>query len=113
VDAVQVGETLSAQGVTLPINDAQRAALQAHGQVDWVYGLRPESISFVSQGVPGKLSMIEPTGPETYATVETAAGKLTARVPGVLQAVVGDTVHLQWSADSAHVFDRASGSRVG
>ena len=113
VDAAQAGETLSAQGVALPINDGQRTALQAHGKADLVYGLRPESISFGSQGVPGKLSMIEPTGPETYATVETAAGKLTARVPGVLQAVVGDTVHLQWSADSAHVFDRASGIRVG
>jgi len=113
VDAAQAGETLSAQGVALPINDAQRTALQAHGKAEFVYGLRPESISFGSQGVPGKLSMIEPTGPETYATVETAAGKLTARVPGVLQSVVGDTVHLQWSADSAHVFDRASGVRVG
>ena len=57
--------------------------------------------------------MIEPTGPETYATVDTAAGKLTARVPGVLQASVGDAVHLQWSADQSHLFDRASGVRVG
>ena len=112
VDATTSGSALSAQGVELPINDAQRAALQAHGQAECVYGLRPESISFASHGVPGKLSMIEPTGPETYATVETAAGKLTARVPGVLQAVVGDAVHLQWSADSAHVFDRTSGNRV-
>jgi multiple sugar transport system ATP-binding protein len=113
VDATTSGSALSAQGVELPINDAQRAALQAHGQAECVYGLRPESISFASHGVPGKLSMIEPTGPETYATVDTAAGKLTARVPGVLQAVVGDAVHLQWSADSAHVFDRTSGNRVG
>ena len=57
--------------------------------------------------------MIEPTGPETYATVDTAVGKLTARVPGVLHARVGETVHLQWSADQAHLFDRASGMRVG
>jgi len=53
------------------------------------------------------------TGPETYATVDTAVGKLTARVPGVLQAAVGDAVHLQWPPEQAHVFDRAGGNRVG
>jgi multiple sugar transport system ATP-binding protein len=44
--------------------------------------------------------------------VDTAAGKLTARVPGVLQANVGDAVHLQWSAEQSHLFDRASGVRL-
>jgi len=112
VDAQRVGAALTAHGVELPITDAQRDAVQAHGSPELVYGLRPESIGFAAQGLPGTLSMIEPTGPETYATVDTAAGKLTARVPGVLQAAVGDAVHLHWSAESAHVFDRAGGQRV-
>jgi multiple sugar transport system ATP-binding protein len=113
VDAQRVGAALTAHGVELPITDAQSAAVQAHGSAELVYGLRPESIGFAAQGLPGTLSMIEPTGPETYATVDTAAGKLTARVPGVLQASVGDAVHLQWSAESSHLFDRTSGNRVG
>jgi multiple sugar transport system ATP-binding protein len=113
VDAQRTASALTAQGVELATTDAQRAALQAHSSADLVYGLRPESVSFAAQGLPGTLSMIEPTGPETYATVDTAVGKLTARVPGVLQASVGDAVHLQWSAEQAHVFDRASGVRVG
>ena len=50
---------------------------------------------------------------QTYATVDTGAGKLTAGGPGVLQARVGDAVHLQWQADQSHVFDRASGVRLG
>ena len=112
VDATRVGPSLLAHGVDLGLTDAQRSAVQSHHSADVVYGLRPESISFAAQGLPGKLSMIEPTGPETYATVDTAAGPLTARVPGVLQAAVGDAVHLQWSAESAHVFDRAGGQRV-
>jgi len=111
--ATGAGVVLTAHGVELAITDAQRAAMQAHGSADLVYGLRPESISFAAQGLPGTLSMIEPTGPETYATVDTAAGKLTARVPGVLQANVGDAVHLQWQANQSHLFDRNSGSRVG
>jgi multiple sugar transport system ATP-binding protein len=113
VDAQQTAQALTAHGVEMPITDAQRAALQAHGSAELVYGLRPESISFADHGLPGTLSMIEPTGPETYATVDTAAGKLTARVPGVLQAAVGDAVHLQWQADQSHLFDRTSGARVG
>jgi multiple sugar transport system ATP-binding protein len=104
---------LVANGVSLSVTQAQVAALEANSNANLVYGLRPESISFAAQGLPGKLSMIEPTGPETYATVDTAAGKLTARVPGVLQAAVGEAVHLQWSAEQAHLFDRASGVRVG
>jgi len=113
VDAQRTGQALTAHGVELPITEAQRAAVQAHGGAELVYGLRPESISFAATGLPGTLSMIEPTGPETYATVDTPAGKLTARVPGVLQAAVGDAVHLQWQADQSHLFDRASGVRVG
>jgi multiple sugar transport system ATP-binding protein len=113
VDAQRTGQALTARGVELALTDAQRSAVQAHDNAELVYGLRPESISFAAHGLPGKLSMIEPTGPETYATVDTAAGQLTARVPGVLQASVGDAVHLQWSADASHLFDRASGARVG
>ncbi len=112
VDAQWSAGTLSAHGVALAITDAQCAAVRAHLSADLIYGLRPESISFAAQGLPGKLSMIEPTGPETYATVDTAVGKLTARVPGVLQAAVGDPVHLQWQPEQAHVFDRASGNRL-
>eukprot|EP01030_Chromulinospumella_sphaerica_P001679 gene1679-1647_t len=113
VDTLKTGQSLTAHGVELAITDAQRAAVHAHGSAELVYGLRPESISFAGTGLPGTLSMIEPTGPETYATVDTPAGKLTARVPGVLQAHVGEVVHLQWQADQSHLFDRGTGDRVG
>ena len=113
VDTLKTGQALTAHGVELAITDAQRASVQAHGSAELVYGLRPESISFAATGLPGTLSMIEPTGPETYATVDTPAGKLTARVPGVLQAHVGEVVHLQWQADQSHLFDRGTGARVG
>ncbi len=103
---------VSAHSLALALNDAQRQAVQAHGSDELVYGLRPESLAFATQGLPGTLSMIEPTGPETYATVDTPAGKLTARVPGVLDAQVGEAVHLQWDADQAHLFDQHSGKRV-
>ena len=113
IHCLSTGLALSAGGIDLAITDAQRVAVQSFGSDDLVYGLRPESIGFADQGLAGTLRMIEPTGPETYATVDTQAGVLTARVPGVLQAKVGDAVYLKWSADSAHIFDRVSGVRVG
>jgi len=61
---------------------------------------------------PGTLAMIEPTGPETYALVETAVGLLTARVPGKVTQRVGDRVFLRWSPTDAHLFDAKSERRV-
>ncbi len=113
VDVLRQEGGVSSHGLHLALNDAQRQAVQAHASNDLVYGLRPECLSFAADGLPGTLSMIEPTGPETYATVDTAVGKLTARVPGVLSAQVGETVHLQWTPEQVHLFDRSSGVRVG
>ena len=113
VDVQRQGQSVGAHGMDLSLTAAHQAAATAHSANDLVYGLRPECISFADQGLPGQLSMIEPTGPETYATVDTAVGKLTARVPGVLNAQVGENVRLQWSPEQVHLFDRASGVRVG
>jgi multiple sugar transport system ATP-binding protein len=110
--AQRSGAQLLAHGTELATNDAQRAALQARAPGDVVYGLRPEDLGFADSGLPGRLAMIEPTGPETYVTADTAAGKLTARVPGTPSLTVGERVHLQWSADKAHLFDAADGRRL-
>ena len=53
-----------------------------HAGHEVVYGLRPEDLRLADSGLPGTLAMIEPTGPETYVTADTAVGALTARVPG-------------------------------
>jgi len=101
------GTVLSAGSYALPANDAQSLDLQ-----DLLYGLRPEDIRLADRGLAGSLLMIEPTGPETYVLVDTALGKLTARVPGTLRGRVGDAVHLQWSAKAAHLFDPATEKRL-
>jgi multiple sugar transport system ATP-binding protein len=113
VDAERGDGALSAHGVALALSDAQRSALAAHGGGRVVYGLRPENLAFGDDGLPGALTMAEPTGPETYLTVDTAVGKLTARVPGHPRLRAGDRVHLQWRPEHAHLFDADSGQRVG
>jgi multiple sugar transport system ATP-binding protein len=110
VDAARSGPGLSCNGVELPVTPQQQAALGATAKL--LYGLRPEALTLADQGLAGTVAMIEPTGPETYAVVDTPVGKLTARVPGRLARHVGDAVHLAWRPDEAHVFDAASERRV-
>ena len=55
----------------------------------------PKSLLRCRRGLPGTLSMIEPTGPETYVTGRHRRGQATARVPGkVRRAACGEPVHL-------------------
>ena len=63
-------------------------------------------------GLPGTISLVEPTGPETYVLVDTPIGKMMARVPGKVHQAVGDNVHLHWSASEAHLFDARTERRV-
>jgi multiple sugar transport system ATP-binding protein len=98
--------------VELELTREQRASLPA-GEEELVYGLRPEDLSLAQSGLPGTLSVIEPTGPETFFTVETALGLLTARVPGNLRRQPGEAVCLRWEAGRAHLFRGGTQERVG
>ena len=111
VAAQRAANGVAAQGIELALNERQRAALGSAGSA-LLYGLRPEALSFADSGLAGTLAMIEPTGPETYAMVETAVGKLVARVPGKVHQRVGDSVALRWSAEESHLFDAKTEQRV-
>jgi multiple sugar transport system ATP-binding protein len=92
------------------LGDARRIALGASTSL--LAGLRPESVTIAERGVPGKVIMVEPTGPETYALIDTALGHLLARAPGRLAQRSGDVVHLAWRPDDLHLFDAKSELRV-
>ncbi len=110
--AQRQGTVLLAHGTDLATTEAQRAALARHAGAEVVYGLRPEDLSLAASGLPGTLTMIEPTGPETYVTTDTAVGALTARIPGTPPLAVGERVHLQWRAEQVHLFDSHEGLRL-
>jgi multiple sugar transport system ATP-binding protein len=102
-----------AHGVTLPVSAAQRAAVKPGQKL--IYGLRPEALSFADSGatgVAGEITMLEPTGPETYVSVQTAAGMLVVRAPGKVLHQVGDAVNLAWGTQDVHLFDAESQKRL-
>ena len=112
VATTRQGQGLHCNGINVSLDAAQQAALAASAAQAVTYGLRPEDLLFAAHGLPGSLTIIEPTGPETYLTADTALGKLTARVPGNVALHVGDAVHLQWVPQKAHLFDAESGARL-
>jgi multiple sugar transport system ATP-binding protein len=113
VSARRSNGALMAGDIALALTDAQQASLQAHGGEALLYGIRPESVSFSAHGLPGSIKMVEPTGPDTYALVDTALGTFTARVPGTIAQKAGEHVLLSWPAAHGHLFDAASEKRVG
>ena len=111
----RAGDRLYAGNTGLPLDAAQRRAVAQGGDsVD--YGVRPENLQVnppdSPDALPGQLAMLEPTGPETYAKVDTAIGTLTARVPGKLALRVGDALSLGWAPAAVHLFDAHTGLRL-
>ena len=112
VECTRHEATLVSHGVDLPLTDAQRAVLQRSAALDLLYGLRPENVTLADAGLPGAIIMVEPTGPESYALIDTALGHLMARMPGRLAMKTGERVHLGWHAADAHLFEQRSGQRL-
>jgi multiple sugar transport system ATP-binding protein len=57
--------------------------------------------------------VVEPTGAETELLLQLGTAQLVAVMHGRTTALPDDTVHLALDAEKAHVFDAASGQRLG
>ena len=97
LDARHQDGALLAHGISLALDDAQRAALAAAGTDAVHAGLRPEDVQLADTGLPATVVMVEPTGPETYVTLDCGIGRLVARLPGQAHPPVDARVHLQWA----------------
>jgi multiple sugar transport system ATP-binding protein len=112
-DAVADGsDGLMVKGTAIALSPEQQDALQQRRATGVVVGLRPERVQLGDTGLPGRLKLLEPTGPDTYAFVDTAVGSVVSRVAGTVTQRVGDLVHLRWDARDLHLFDAATGARI-
>ena len=76
-------------------------------------GLRPEHIALADDAPwRGEVSIVEPTGADTFVVVRTAAGDVTVRTSAQARVSPGDQVGLQANGDHASWFDVASGQRL-
>lgn len=76
-------------------------------------GVRPEHL-VMQDSAPwrGKVSVVEPTGPDTYVVVDTAAGSVTLRTDAQTRVQPGDAVGLAVESANAHWFDASSENRL-
>ena len=75
-------------------------------------GLRPGALSFASDGIPGRVELVEDLGDSSIVNVEVGDQRVKVRTqhrPGVHE---GEAVHLHFDATALHLFDRDSGARL-
>ena len=80
---------------------------------DVLLGVRPEHVILQDDATwRGEVSLVEPTGADTYVVVKTATGDITVRVSSQSRVRAGDSVGLVVAADHVSWFDSNSGVRV-
>ncbi|PZQ99549.1 MAG: sugar ABC transporter ATP-binding protein [Cereibacter sphaeroides] len=79
-----------------------------------IFGIRPEHLDLTSTGgIPTKVVVIEPTGSETHVVLRLGDRDLTAVFRERHAFQPGQEVHLAPRADLVHLFDEATGDRIG
>jgi multiple sugar transport system ATP-binding protein len=77
-------------------------------------GQRPEHIHFQEDATwRGVVTLVEPTGADTYVVVKTGVGLVTVRTPPSTLVKVGDNVGMSVSSNHNNWFDVQSGLRLG
>ena len=97
-------------GMSVPLAGPVEA--QHPGQ-ELLLGVRPEHL-LLDDTSPwrGEVSVVEPTGPDTYVVVDTSSGSLTLRTGAQTQVRPGDRVGIAVAPGHAHWFDGASEMRL-
>ncbi|AOG24031.1 ABC transporter ATP-binding protein [Acidovorax sp. RAC01] len=92
---------------------ALNLAAPQQGSAEMMLGVRPEHL-VLDDAAPwrGEVSVVEPTGPDTYVVVDTAAGNVTLRTDAQTRVRPGDRVGLSVAPAHAHWFDAKTEARV-
>ncbi|KRB13961.1 sugar ABC transporter ATP-binding protein [Mesorhizobium sp. Root695] len=77
-----------------------------------VYGVRPEHLEIHPDGVPAKISVVEPTGSETVVFLRFGDGEMVALFRERHDFKPGDTLTLKPRLDQIHLFDAETGKRL-
>jgi multiple sugar transport system ATP-binding protein len=100
---------------TLRLPDGVALGSVAGGETAKVtVGVRPEDMSIREEGqLAGRISVVEPTGPETYALVDLGHTEVTVRMGGLPNVTPGRSVRVHVPPAALHVFSADTGDRLG
>jgi multiple sugar transport system ATP-binding protein len=76
------------------------------------YGLRPEHLTLVAEGIAADVAVIEPTGSETHLILRTGGHELVAVSRDRVGLRPGDRAHLRPTLSQVHLFDGQTGDRI-
>jgi multiple sugar transport system ATP-binding protein len=97
-------------GVAIPVPGGSRRSTL-------VVGVRPESLELAPEGIPARVEVVEEIGADAFvfcaAEVAGEETKLVARAGAKSAPARGERVSLRPTAEEAHLFDPADGSRLG
>jgi multiple sugar transport system ATP-binding protein len=77
-----------------------------------LYGIRPEHFQLSSEGLPAKVSVIEPTGSETQVMAEFAGTPIICAFRERVAARPGETIRVTADPSLVHLFDAGTGQRL-
>ena len=77
------------------------------------YGIRPEHLALKEGGITAQIEVVEPMGAETETLVKVGGHNLTMMTHGRSSVGPGDRVFLAPHPAQVHLFDAASGLRIG
>ncbi|WP_131798229.1 ABC transporter ATP-binding protein, partial [Devosia elaeis] len=106
IEGTVTSEGFAALDVTLPLTNSPPSGTKA------VYGIRPENLSLADDGLPAKIALIEPMGPETQVTMTLGGHTITGVFRERIAARPGDIIHVRPGLDTIHLFDAATGLRI-
>ncbi len=77
-----------------------------------VLGIRPEHFRLDPDGLPFEVVLVEPTGSETQVLVRRGDQQVVCLLRERASTCPGDTLHLAYRPEQAHLFSKESGRRI-
>jgi multiple sugar transport system ATP-binding protein len=92
-------------------------ASRANAAAKIKFGIRPENLTLSAQAgddiaVPAEVSLLEPLGAETLATLKVGAAEMIARCPASFREAPGTRLSLHLNPRHVRLFDAASGAAI-
>ncbi|KQN77207.1 sn-glycerol-3-phosphate ABC transporter ATP-binding protein UgpC [Devosia sp. Leaf64] len=75
-------------------------------------GIRPEHLQLGAYGIAGQVSFVEPTGGQTFVTVDVSGLPVVVTVNGEEVVTPGDSVNIMANPRQTYIFDGRTGERV-
>ncbi len=100
------GAAMTESGVALPLANPLRPGTEI------VYGIRPQHIVLDKEGVPGRISLVEPTGEDQELVVDMGGEDISVVVHGGRLLSAGQDVKLAIDIEKVLLFDKSSGERI-